>query len=109
MGTTLAGAVVGTGVALGAAVAAGAVVAPGAAVADVGSGEGYLTWHLAARAGVAGVVYAVDIDDEPLAKLRDAAQSKQLSHVHTVRGEFDDPRLDAESLDAAVIVDTYHF
>src|SRR3989304_5810772 len=43
---------------------------PGMSVADVGSGDGYFTFHLAARVGPAGEGYAVDIDEGELKKIR---------------------------------------
>jgi len=83
-------------------------VKPGSLVADIGSGEGYFTAHLAARVGAAGKVYAGDIDDAALAKLRERAQKEGWTQVEAVRGSEDDPRLPADSLDAALIVDAYH-
>ncbi|MBI4467107.1 MAG: methyltransferase domain-containing protein, partial [Acidobacteria bacterium] len=38
----------------------------GSVVADVGAGDGYFTFHLAARVGPAGKVYAVEIDNSEL-------------------------------------------
>ena len=42
----------------------------GTAVADVGAGEGYFTFHLATRVGSGGKVYAEDILDDRLEKIR---------------------------------------
>ena len=38
----------------------------GTVVADVGSGDGYFSFHLARRVGSGGRVYAVDIDEDEL-------------------------------------------
>jgi predicted methyltransferase len=51
-------------------------IGAGSAVADVGSGNGYFTFHLAERVGPAGRVYAVDIDEGALKKLREKAEKK---------------------------------
>ena len=45
-------------------------IGPGSAVADVGCGDGYFVSRLARRVGREGVVYAEDVDDEVLAKVR---------------------------------------
>jgi predicted methyltransferase len=77
-------------------------------VADIGSGDGYFTFHLAARVGPAGKVYAVDIDDGELKKIRRRAKADGLEQIETVLGARDDPRLGAESVDVALIVNAYH-
>jgi predicted methyltransferase len=81
---------------------------PGMSVADVGSGDGYFTFHLAARVGPAGKVYAVDIDDGDLKKIRHRAKADGLEQIETVLGARDNPRLAAESVDVALIVNAYH-
>ena len=80
----------------------------GMRVADVGSGDGYFTFHLAARVGPAGKVYAVDIDDGDLKKIRRRAKADGLGQIETVLGARDDPRLGPESVEVALIVNAYH-
>lgn len=77
-------------------------------VADVGSGEGYFSFHLARRVGTGGKVYAVDIEDELLGKLRARAAELDLGQIETILGAADDPRLPAAALEAVLVVDTYH-
>lgn len=79
----------------------------GQRVADIGSGSGYFTFHLAARVGPTGKVYAVDIDDAALKKLRARQEQQKLTQIETILGESADPRLPTD-LDAVLIVDTYH-
>jgi len=81
---------------------------PGMSVADVGSGDGYFAFHLAARVGPAGKVYAVDVDDGELKKIRRRAKADGLGQIETVLGARNDPQLEAESLDVALIVNAYH-
>lgn len=83
-------------------------LAAGMRVADVGSGDGYFTFHLAARVGPTGKAYAVDIDDSDLGKIRRRAGKESLTQVETILGARDDPRLPPESLDVALIVNAYH-
>ena len=82
-------------------------VKTGQRVADIGSGFGYFTFHLAARVGAEGKVYAVDIDEEAITKVRERKEREKLSQVEAILGESADPRLPGE-LDAVLIVDTYH-
>lgn len=77
-------------------------VRAGSVVADVGAGEGYLARHLAARVEAAGKVYAVDIDEKALARLREAAGQHGIPQLEAVLGAPDDPRLPAAGIDVAL-------
>lgn len=83
-------------------------VGEGSVVADIGCGQGYFTAHLARRVGPTGLVYAVDIDEDALAAVERLAARNDLRQVRITHSEPDDPRLPDESLDVALIVDTYH-
>jgi SAM-dependent methyltransferase len=83
-------------------------VAPGAVVADVGAGDGFLTVRLARAVGPAGRVFAVDVEDRALARLRARVAEDALTNVTIVKGDPADPHLAPASLDAAVIVNAYH-
>jgi len=80
----------------------------GTVVADVGAGEGYFTFHLASRVGTTGKVYAEDILDDRLEKIRSRAVSEKLTQIETIRGETDDPRLPTEQIDVVLISNAYH-
>ena len=80
----------------------------GTAVADVGSGDGYFSFHLARRVGAEGRVYAVDIDQSALEKLRKQAEKEKLGQIETIVSAKDDPRLPAESVDVVLVVNAYH-
>jgi ubiquinone/menaquinone biosynthesis C-methylase UbiE len=83
-------------------------IGAGSRVADVGAGNGYFTEHLAGEVGADGRVFAVDISERALSRLRQLAEDEELDNVEVVRGEFDDPRLPEGSLDAVLVVDAYH-
>jgi len=83
-------------------------IAKGATVADIGAGNGYMTWRLAERVGPAGKVYANDIQPEMLEMLRTNMLLHKLRNVETVLGTYDDPRLPENSLDLVILVDVYH-
>src|SRR5262247_2175009 len=80
---------------------------PGKRVADIGCGYGYFTFRLAARVGAEGKVYAVDIDEEAINKVRQRKEREKLEQIEPILGESADPRL-PNDLDAVMIVDTYH-
>jgi predicted methyltransferase len=82
-------------------------VKPGYRVADIGSGSGYFTFRLAAQVGTEGKVYAVDIDQGAIDKVRRRKEREKLEQIEPILGESDDPRLPNE-LDAVLIVDSYH-
>ena len=80
----------------------------GSTVADLGAGSGYFTVRLARAVGTAGKVYAVDIQQGMLDLLQRAVTRQRLTNVIPVLAVENDPRLPAESLDLALMVDVYH-
>lgn len=80
----------------------------GSNVADIGAGSGWFTVRAARRAGKTGTVYAVDINRDYLKYIDDRAQRETLSNVRTVLGKEDDPMLPAKSIDAVLLLKTYH-
>jgi precorrin-6B methylase 2 len=83
-------------------------IGSGSVVADVGAGDGFLTARLARAVGPAGQVFAVDADDRAIERLRARVEQEALTNVTVVKGDAHDPHLDATSLDAVVIVNSYH-
>lgn len=83
-------------------------VAAGSRVADIGAGSGYFTRHLGRRVGSEGRVFAVEISESQLSRLRALADADSLKNIEVVRGDTDDPRLPEESQDAVLVVDAYH-
>jgi ubiquinone/menaquinone biosynthesis C-methylase UbiE len=80
----------------------------GATVADIGAGAGYITWRLAAIVGPTGKVYANDIQPEMLRLLERNMGERKITNVESVLGAYDDPKLPANSIDLAILVDVYH-
>lgn len=83
-------------------------IAQGASVADIGAGSGWFTVRAAARVGAAGSVYAEDINPEAIAYIQKRAADAKLPQIHAVLGTPDDPRLPVASIDAMLIMKTYH-
>ena len=82
-------------------------LAPDAKVADIGAGTGYFSLRIAPKVPD-GRVYAVDIQPEMLAILRERTERQGIDNVLPVRGKLDDPMLPAETIDAVLMVDAYH-
>jgi len=76
-------------------------------VADIGAGTGYFTFRIAPRVR-SGRVFAVDIQPEMLDIMRETIQAQNIGNVALVRGTLTDPKLPADSINAALMVDAYH-
>jgi ubiquinone/menaquinone biosynthesis C-methylase UbiE len=83
-------------------------IADGSVVADIGAGSGWFTIRLARRVGPQGLVYAEDVQKEMLTAISRRVGREGLANVKPVLGLKNDPRLPAQSLDAALMVDAYH-
>jgi len=83
-------------------------IPPGAAVADVGAGGGYFTFKLANAVGDGGRVYAVDVDDDMIAYLKERAAEEGHANVEVIRGEFADPLLPDGGIDLVFTSNTFH-
>ena len=80
----------------------------GSQVADIGCHEGYMTFKLSTVVGEKGLVYAVDVEQNKLDQLKINQEQSKVKNVVAVKGDYDDPKLPVNSLDAVIIVDTYH-
>jgi len=74
---------------------------PDEVIADLGAGTGYFARRFAQHAAK---VYAIDIDEELLKRVRAGAPA----NLETVLAAPDDPRLPEASLDTVFICDTLH-
>jgi predicted methyltransferase len=80
----------------------------GSSAADIGAGSGWFTVRAAKRVGNRGAVYAVDINPEAVKYIDDRAKREDLPNIHTILGKEDDPLLPANSVDAVLLLKTYH-
>ena len=83
-------------------------VAPGSSVADIGAGSGYFTERLARLVGPTGKVYAADIQAGMLDLIRARLARERISNVSLILSAPADPKLPAQSIDLALMVDVYH-
>jgi SAM-dependent methyltransferase len=83
-------------------------IVPGKNVADIGAGGGWFTVRAAKRVAGSGIVYAVDINPEAVRYISDRAEKEQLQNIKTILSKPDDPLLPADSVDAVLMLKTYH-
>jgi len=83
-------------------------IASGKGVADIGAGSGWFTVRAARRVGPAGTVYAVDINPEAIQYIDRRVHREALSNVKTILSKSDDPLLPKDSVDAVLLLKTYH-
>ena len=83
-------------------------ITPGMQIADVGAGTGWYTRRLAPLVGASGKVFAVDVQPQMVAMLRQLATRDGYANVVPVQGGERDPMLAAGSIDLALMVDVYH-
>ena len=80
----------------------------GKSVADIGAGSGWFTVRAAKRVGGLGMVYAVDINPEAIDYIGKRAKKEKLMNIKTILSKPDDPELPAASVDAVLMLKTYH-
>jgi SAM-dependent methyltransferase len=80
----------------------------GSSVADIGAGSGWFTVRAARRVGPRGTVFAVEINQDFLKHIEERATTEKLSNIRTVLGREDDPLLPEKSVDAVLLLKTYH-
>jgi len=80
----------------------------GKSVADIGAGSGWFTVRAAKRVGAGGAVYAVDINPEAVRYISDRAGKEKLANVKAILSKPDDPLVPKDSVDAVLLLKTYH-
>jgi SAM-dependent methyltransferase len=83
-------------------------ISEGKNVADLGAGSGWFSTLAARRVGERGKVYAIEINQEFINHINERAKKENLKNIQTVLGTEDDPKLAANSIDACLILKTYH-
>jgi protein-L-isoaspartate O-methyltransferase len=83
-------------------------IKPGDVVADIGAGSGYYTMKLAELVGPKGKVYAVDIQPEMLAIIKNRMKASKVNNIETIQNTETELKLPANSTDLFLLVDVYH-
>lgn len=80
----------------------------GSNVADIGAGSGWFTVRAARRVGANGLVYAVEINPDYIKHIDERAKTENLPNIRTVLGKEDNPLLPGKTIDAVLLLKTYH-
>jgi cyclopropane fatty-acyl-phospholipid synthase-like methyltransferase len=83
-------------------------IEPGKSVADIGAGSGWFTVRAARRVTRSGTVYAVDINPDAIHYIDQRTKKEQLQNIKTILSKPDDPQIPAHSVDAVLLLKTYH-
>lgn len=83
-------------------------LAPGMIIGEAGAGDGYFTFPMIRRIGSTGAIYANDIDERSLTRLRSRSEREGHTNIHTVVGRTDDPRFPRKDLEMVVVVHALH-
>ena len=83
-------------------------ISTGKPVADIGAGSGWFTVRAARRVAPSGTVYAVDINPDAIEYVDERAKKEKLTNIKTVLGTANNPKLPPDSVDAVLLLKTYH-
>lgn len=83
-------------------------ITEGKNVADIGAGSGWFTTRAAKRVGEKGKVFAVEINQEYIDYINNRAKKENFTNIQTILGTEDNPKLTENSVDAVLILKTYH-
>jgi acetyl esterase/lipase len=83
-------------------------IEPGMAVADIGAGTGLFTRLLAQATGASGRVYAVDVAEEFVKHVELSCRQAGWNNVRGIVCTQSTTGLEPDSVDVALICDTYH-
>ncbi len=81
---------------------------PGMVVADVGCGTGYFSFRLAKAVGEKGIVYATDINERSLSRLRSEIERRNVSGIDVRLSEPTDTKLPRAGVDAVLLCNVLH-
>lgn len=79
----------------------------GDVIADIGAGGGYFTERFSKRVGSTGHVYAVDVQEIMIDRLKERVKRHNLDNVTVIKGTFESPLLPPDALDIAFFSSVY--
>lgn len=81
----------------------------GMAAADIGAGSGFLARVMAGQVGAAGKVIATELNPRMVAYMNARAQAEGLPNFSAIQGQPASTGLEAASVDAIALVETFSF
>jgi ubiquinone/menaquinone biosynthesis C-methylase UbiE len=82
---------------------------PGMTAAEIGAGSGFLSRVIAQKVAPGGRVIATELDDKMVAYMNERAKAEGLTNLTAIKGDPSSSGLEAGSVDAIAIVNTYSF
>lgn len=76
-------------------------------IADIGAGSGYHVFKMAQKAKN-GMIYAVDIQDEMLAAMKERKEKEKINNIILTKGSEQSVNLPENTMDKVLMVDVYH-
>jgi len=83
-------------------------ITPGKTVADIGAGSGWFSVRAAKRVAAKGKVIGVEINQEYVDHINGRSKTEKLPQLTAKLASTDDPQLAKNSVDAVLILKTYH-
>ena len=83
-------------------------VKEGMVIGEAGAGEGYFTFWLSKRVGETGKVYANDIKERALQKIKNRGEREGIENIVTILGKQNDPMFPEGELDMVVMMLAFH-
>ena len=81
---------------------------PGEVIAEIGAGEGQMSFAASARVGPGGHVYSTELDEKKLAHLQEEVSRRNLQNVTIVKANLVDTNLPDGCCDAIFMRHVYH-
>jgi ubiquinone/menaquinone biosynthesis C-methylase UbiE len=81
---------------------------PSQVVAEIGAGEGQMTFAAAARVGPAGRVYSTELDVKKLSYLKKEVKDRKLENVSVIKADSIDTKLPENCCDDIFMRRVYH-
>lgn len=81
---------------------------PGEVIAEIGAGEGQMSFFAATRVGSAGHVYTTELDDKKLAHLKEEVSKRHLDNVTVIKADPIGTNLPDDCCEAIFMRRVYH-
>jgi ubiquinone/menaquinone biosynthesis C-methylase UbiE len=81
---------------------------PGQVIAEIGAGEGQMSFFASARVGASGHIYVTELDDEKLDHLKDEVKQRNLQNVTVIKAGTVDTNLPDNCCDVVFMRRVYH-